>query len=159
MFDSLTGITLGKWLKLLSEYSFRVSRKYWIKSFLITFFSLRNSYLAFREERSYKSILENVEFEKEPIFIIGHWRSGTTFLHNILSQDPQFAFPNLFDIKYPHSIILHDHVFQKMVKNVKYQKRSMDNVSVSFLSPQEEEFAITILTLKSSMLNWIFPKN
>src|ERR1700722_18204359 len=27
-----------------------------------------------------------------PIFLLGHWRSGTTHLHNVLSQDPQFGF-------------------------------------------------------------------
>lgn len=26
-----------------------------------------------------------------PVFILGHWRSGTTHLFNVMSRDPQFA--------------------------------------------------------------------
>ncbi len=26
-----------------------------------------------------------------PVFIVGHWRSGTTHLYNLLSQDPRFG--------------------------------------------------------------------
>ncbi|NET34510.1 MAG: sulfotransferase [Cyanothece sp. SIO1E1] len=29
---------------------------------------------------------------RAPIFIVGHWRSGTTYLYNVLSQSPEFAY-------------------------------------------------------------------
>ena len=38
---------------------------------------------------------------REPIFVLGHWRSGTTLLHNLLVTDPQFAFPNAFETSNP----------------------------------------------------------
>ena len=29
----------------------------------------------------------------DPVFILGHWRSGTTLFHNLLALDEQFAYP------------------------------------------------------------------
>ena len=31
--------------------------------------------------------LKSTAMDQAPIFIIGHWRSGTTYLHNLLCQD------------------------------------------------------------------------
>ena len=47
--------------------------------------------------RTYERIFINPKYRKEtirkaPIFIIGHWRSGTTHLHNLLCQDSQMAY-------------------------------------------------------------------
>jgi hypothetical protein len=38
-------------------------------------------------------------------------------------------------------------------------KRPMDNMALSFQSPQEDEFALCILSLKSLYLGWVFPQN
>ena len=34
--------------------------------------------------------------ENQPVFVIGHWRSGTTHLHYLLSQDQQFSYLEAF---------------------------------------------------------------
>src|SRR5262245_281117 len=34
---------------------------------------------------------EEVSFDPPPVFIVGHWRSGTTLLHNLMSRDPGFC--------------------------------------------------------------------
>ena len=36
-----------------------------------------------------------------PIFIIGHWRSGTTHLYNILSKAPWFQYVNPYQAGLP----------------------------------------------------------
>ena len=40
-----------------------------------------------------------------PLFILGHWRHGTTHLHNLLAQDPQFAYPTLYQTLYPRTFL------------------------------------------------------
>ena len=35
--------------------------------------------------------LRRISIDHPPVFIIGHWRSGTTHLHNLMSQDPSFG--------------------------------------------------------------------
>src|SRR5688572_5998354 len=45
--------------------------------------------------------VETVRFDKAPVFIVGHWRSGTTLLHNLMSLDPEFCFPTITDVLRP----------------------------------------------------------
>ena len=42
---------------------------------------------------------------KKPIFIIGFPRSGTTFLHKVISKDNQFTTPRLWELLFAPSII------------------------------------------------------
>ena len=37
----------------------------------------------------------------DPVFILGHYRSGTTLVHNLLDTDPRLAGPRTFDILFP----------------------------------------------------------
>ena len=32
---------------------------------------------------------------------MGHWRSGSTLLHNLITSDPQFSFLNLYQAMFP----------------------------------------------------------
>ena len=54
--------------------------------------------------------LDNILFDfnkikiKKPIFIIGFPRSGTTFLHKVLSSDTQFTTPKLWELLFAPSI-------------------------------------------------------
>lgn len=36
------------------------------------------------------------ELTQSPIFILGHWRSGTSFLQNVISQDPSVTSSNIY---------------------------------------------------------------
>ena len=42
-----------------------------------------------------------------PVFILGHYRSGTTYLHELLSNDPGFASPNRFQAFNPSTFLCH----------------------------------------------------
>ena len=44
------------------------------------------------EDRKYKKLLADKKIENDPVFILGHWRSGTTFVHNVFSCDKQFGY-------------------------------------------------------------------
>ena len=41
-----------------------------------------------------------------PIFLVGHWRSGTTHLHNLMSRDPQFGFLKFSETAMPLDLSL-----------------------------------------------------
>ena len=43
-----------------------------------------------------------------PLFILGHYRSGTTHLHNLLALDPQFASPTFFQVLTPHTFLTNE---------------------------------------------------
>ena len=52
------------------------------------------------EEKKYPGILD--EPIKQPIFILGLPRSGTTFLHNLLAEDPANIVPRCWQTIYPY---------------------------------------------------------
>src|SRR5215471_5195373 len=76
----LAGITLGTWLTLLRERGRAVEWKRCLRAVSITNQSLQNSFWARVERRRFDAKVGNVSV-KPPLFILGHWRSGTTHLH------------------------------------------------------------------------------
>lgn len=44
------------------------------------------------EQKKYRQEIRNTDPERAPVFLIGHWRSGTTYAHNLLSNDPGFIY-------------------------------------------------------------------
>ena len=59
------------------------------------------------ESLIYRKRIRETKIEKDPIFILGHWRSGTTYLQNVLSRDEQFGwFDPVNTIGLPYSLLL-----------------------------------------------------
>lgn len=157
--DSLIGITAGDWWKLLKQNKFGVDLLYWPKALVLTYLSILNSVYSKKEERIYHPEIRNVKIEKAPIFILGHWRSGTTLLQNLLALDKQFAYPTVFQCNHPHTFLNRERRLTKLIAKRKLQARPMDNVEVTPLSPSEEEFALGIMSLRSPLFAWPFPRH
>jgi hypothetical protein len=81
------GITFGAWCKLLAQNNFRISPAYLHRAAAITTASLGNSAFAAIEGWRFDSAIEKTQITKAPLFILGHWRSGTTHLQELLAQD------------------------------------------------------------------------
>jgi LPS sulfotransferase NodH len=93
---------------------------------------------------------------KPPLFILGHWRSGTTYLHNLLATDTQFAYPNIYQVLNPHTFLSTERYSKILFTSPK--TRMMDNVHLDAGVPFEDEFA-TCGTLHSPFLTWVFPQS
>lgn len=156
--DTLLGITAKDWWKLLRENRFEIDSTYWSRAAILTVRSVVNSFYKRREDRLYGAALSEVQITEPPIFILGHWRSGTTLLHTLLSLDPRFAYPNLLEVSNPHTFLCIEDKVANRLANSSAEKRPMDNVRVRFDSPAEDEFGISIMSLKSPILGWSFPK-
>lgn len=92
-----------------------------------------------------------------PVFIIGHWRSGTTFLHNLLSRDPQFACVTTVQSVFPHSFATNP-LFPWLTKVLMPPTRPMDDMRLYMQSPQEEEMALVNYGPCSFYHAWHFPQ-
>lgn len=86
--------------------------------------------------------LDAVTFDEGPYFIIGHWRSGTTHLHNLLSQDDQFGYCPLLATALPWDILDKSTILKNLIERNLPEERPMDMVAVGINSPQEEEMAL-----------------
>jgi hypothetical protein len=157
--DNIIGMLARDWLNLLKENRFNISPVNWLKAAYITQRTVRNSSQKKHEDRLYAKAIEDARIEQPPVFIIGHWRSGTTFLHSLLAIDKQFAFPNLFEAMNPYTFLQRQPLYERRLKQYGAHKRRMDNVHVALDSPIEEEFIVAVLSQKSPLIGWTFPKN
>jgi omega-hydroxy-beta-dihydromenaquinone-9 sulfotransferase len=154
----LAGITGGAWWRLLRENGFAVSPAYWHRAAFISLSSVLNSWHARRERRLHGSAVSKVRIEKPPVFILGHWRSGTTHLHNLLALDENFAFANTYQVVNPATFLTTEEVRARRFAWMVPPKRLMDNMALSFAAPQEEEFAPALTSLRSLYLGMSFPR-
>ena len=66
------------------------------------------------------------------MFILGHPRTGTTHLFNLLSLDSKFAYTNTFQAGFPSGFLLLER-FKVYLKNVVDNKRPMDNMALTLV--------------------------
>jgi hypothetical protein len=152
------GITFGDWLALLRENKFAVHPAYWPRAAAVTMASVGNSFHRRREEAAFGRAVDETTVPP-PLFVLGMWRSGTTHLHNLLSLDDRFAFPNLYQVTYPHTFLSTEAGLSKTLGFFVPETRPQDNVRLDFGQPSEDEFALAVMTFRSALLAWAFPRN
>lgn len=147
-FSLWQGMSFGDWLRFLAmkpplDYSQAA------RIAICTGCSINNSILGLLEKMVYGRRIEQVKFPRPPVFILGHWRSGTTWLHNMLAEDTRFVTSNTYHVLNPHHFLLTESTITKWTAWLLPKTRPMDNMKVSFASPQEDEMALLNLTLIS----------
>lgn len=94
-----------------------------------------------------------------PLFIVGHWRAGTTHLGNILSKSPQFGFVSPVATGLPWNLLLIGKWFRPILERTLPSDRLIDKVQVKPDSPQEDEFGIANMQTISFAHGLYFPEN
>jgi len=153
------GMRLGQWLRLLAENRCRVAPLRWPMAGLITLFTPFNSTMARVQSWRYGAAIEQTTLPRPPLFIIGHWRSGTTYLHELLSQDTQFTCPNTFQCFAPEHFLVTGRLLARVLGFLLPRQRPMDDVKAGWERPQEDEFALLTLGARSPYRRMAFPNN
>jgi hypothetical protein len=143
---------------VLRANGFAVEPRYWHRAAVLTAGSLLNSWYRRREDRAFGARLDDVRVAP-PVFILGHWRSGTTLLHNLLALDDRFAYPNLYEVFFPHTFLATEDARTGLVAPLIPQTRIFDNVAQGLRMPNEDEFATACASLCSPYMTWSFPRN
>lgn len=99
-----------------------------------------NSLLAKMQLVAHSEALEKTRVPP-PIFLLGFWRSGTTFLHELFCCDNRFGFPSTYACMNSAHFLLTEQGFHKR-RGKQEAYRPMDNMQYSWTSPQEDEFAL-----------------
>jgi hypothetical protein len=152
-----SGITLSRWLRLLGDNDFAVDRPYWGRAAAITSSSILNTVLAQWENLLYSRKVKDTKVAP-PLIILGIWRSGTTHLHNLLAQDDRFAYPNTYQVFYPHTFLTTEKRNARLIGYFLPRKRPQDNMVLGIGEPQEDEFAFCSLTGRTFTIAWAFPR-
>ena len=100
--------------------------------------------------------VEAHDFVAPPVFIIGHWRSGTTHLHQLLRQDPQFAVVTLMQAAFPLDFLTS--IGQPILAALLPRTRIVDAMPISIDSPWEEEMAMSCFSTLSFFHAFFFPR-
>ncbi|MFX1279356.1 MAG: sulfotransferase [Promethearchaeota archaeon] len=135
------GSPLKNWLNLIFSNGFFVKLKYYPRLYLILIMSIIGIPFRIFEHRKFRKKIELSNIINPPIFILGHWRSGTTYLHNLLTQDPQFGYISMLEASFPKSFLI-TNFFKFFMKSFLPKNRPMDNMEMGLDFPQEEEMAI-----------------
>ena len=127
------------------------------KYFLTKFICRILRVLAPLQKRRYNRVLANQPLEHDPVFILGHWRSGTTYVHNILAQDPRFGYTTTYQTVFPHLIMAMQWFFKPIAGWVMPKHRPTDNMELAPDLPQEEEFALQNMCPYTYYNFWFYP--
>lgn len=128
--------------------------KYYLTKAVCRLLSLMASF----QERKYKKLLADKPLENDPVFILGHWRSGTTFVHNIFAQDKHFGYTTTYQTVFPHMMMFGQPMFKKTMGWLMPDKRPTDNMELAPDLPQEEEFALSNMMPYTYYDFWFFPE-
>jgi len=89
--------------------------------------------------------------DTQPIFILGHPRTGTTHLHNLLSLDENFCHVQTMDVAFPNSFVFLRAILPRtvlhLVETLLVEKtRPMDALPLDLSTPAEDEIATNVLS-------------
>ena len=153
----LFGISMRNWIRLLSSNG-GIDRKYYGKAIFITVTSLCTAPARVLFKLRYGARINDITVQNPPVFIIGHWRTGTTYLHELLSQDPQFCYVSLWDTLLPDSFLIFEQM-KPFLERFLPSKRPMDEIKVEMDGPYEDEAALAVLLPWSFFHCLHFPRN
>ena len=149
------------WMQLMAM-SLGVDRGYRARAGFVALTTLLTSPLRLWETARYGRAIAQTSVHPSPIFIIGHWRSGTTHLHNLLNQDPALGTLSTFQAMAPGFCIIGDKRIKPLLAKFahrRYPTRLIDNIPLVFDAPQEDEFALASHSPRSFLHGFTFPRH
>jgi omega-hydroxy-beta-dihydromenaquinone-9 sulfotransferase len=140
-------LTRPAWLRVLQTIQGSSSRLNWRIRLSYCLESTGYSLLLRLQESAHADALSQVS-PLPPIFLLGFWRSGTTLLHELFCLDKRFSFPSTYACLNPTHFLLSESWVQRGATQHRVT-RPMDAMKYSWVSPQEDEFALLILGSRS----------
>jgi hypothetical protein len=153
------GMVVSDWLRLVSRNRFRVHPIRWSLAFTVSCAAVLNSLLRLASDMRFARDLAASPGHRGILFIIGHWRSGTTLLHELLVLDDRFAYPTTYECFAANHFLLSGGWMPKLIWFLLPARRPMDDMEVSFDHPQEDEFALISMGAPSPLLRMAFPNH
>lgn len=152
----ITGIEIGDWLKLLRMNGFAVAPEYLHRAAWITAWSVGAAAFGRLEDARFGRKLAAQEIDPTPLFVLGHWRSGTTHLHNLFGRLPDHTYPTVYQAVFPTSFLSTRNVLPRLTAGLFDETRSYDAVKQGWDEAAEDEIALAKLTGLSPYLSFMF---
>lgn len=153
------GMTWGAWLALIFRHRLRIHPIRWPMAFLITLITPFNSIMGAVQSLLFGRKIRETQLTAPPVFIVGHWRSGTTYLHELMSLDERFGSPTTYQCFAPMHCLLTEWFMATFMFWLVPKQRPMDNMAASWTAPQEDEFALLTLNAPTPYFRMAFPND
>lgn len=153
------GLRLSHLWRLLNEHRWRISPIKYPMTVLVNGCGVFNSLLAGVQRLCLDRALLETELLAPPVFIVGHWRSGTTLLHELMSLDNQVTSPGNFEAFVPHHALVSRFFLKPLVNVLLPRKRPMDDMGLAANSPQEDDFALISMGAATPYRDIAFPND
>ncbi len=151
------GMCLGPWLAILARNRFQIAPRRIGMALIIAGVGVVNTLLWFVQALLLGRKIQRTTIEHDPIFVIGHWRSGTTLLHELLVRDPRHTYPDTYDCFAPNHFLVSGWWMRPSLGFLLPSRRPIDNMPAGWSHPQEDEFALCNMGVPSPYLTAIFP--
>jgi hypothetical protein len=145
-------------LKILGRNKFAVHPFFIPKVIFITSAIFLGIPFRWYERLKFKTKIQKQKIN-DPVFILGHLRSGTTYIHYLLSKDPQFSYCTTNQAILPHLFLTGSGIISPMIAKALPKYRPMDNLKMGSEKPKEEDFALASFGPESLIPGFYFPKN
>ncbi len=152
------GMSAAYWWRMLRRNRFAVSPSRLGLATTVSMVTASNSVLGAAQRLLLGRAIDAIQLTAGPLFLLGHWRSGTTLLHELMVRDPRFTFPDTYACFAPNHFVLTRKLFVPLLKFMLPAVRPMDNVPLGWDRPQEDEFALMNLGLLSPYESLAFPR-
>jgi hypothetical protein len=151
------GINISGWFGLLARNRFAVTPRRIGMAIIVATLSFVNFFLWAVQTGLFGRRIARTKLPHDPIFVIGHWRSGTTLLHELLVLDRRHTFPDTYACFAPNHFLVSAWFFRPVLKFLLPSRRPMDNMPAGWDRPQEDEFALCNMGVRSPYLTAVFP--
>lgn len=153
------GMTVSGWWNLLRRNGFAIHPSRILWALAISAATPPNSLAALAQSLIYSRRVRATELTAPPVFVIGHWRSGTTYLQELLSLDPRNSAPTTLQTYCANNFLVTHWFIKNLLGWMLPSRRPMDDVEISWDSPQEDEWAMSTMGFPAPYQKIAFPCN
>lgn len=121
---------------------YQAEKSYRNRLFWSTLASMITTGLSLVDDRIYRIRSRNLELTRAPVYVLGHWRSGTTLLHNLLCSYRDTAYPTTYQTVFPNNLFFLKGLMKRIMQHHLPEHRLVDRVRMHVNYPQEEDFAL-----------------
>ena len=157
--EPLAGYSLTNIVKVLLQNKFRIHVKYIPRFLYAIVLSTITAPLRLTQTLRFNKNIKDTKVAEDPIFIIGHYRTGTTYLMTLMAHDKSKGYVSNMEAYTPLFYLAFPKFTRWLIESSLPDVRPMDNVVMGADEPTEDEYTIGTYTPYGYYTGFIFPRN
>lgn len=150
------GANPGTWFSILRRHWRDIDWQFWPKTIIVSIVICLMWPVILWERLRYDKRIRATKM-KGPLFILGHQRSGTTYLNYLIGRDPQFAHLTVKESFMPWVYLTSQSILTQIYRKALPETRPMDNLRMGLDLPTEPEYSLGNMTMETMIPGYYFP--